>query len=174
MKTILETDRLMLREFILDDAQKIFSLNSDPEVTRYTGDLPFKSEKEATLFLSNYQDYKKYGFGRWAVLDKKTKLFLGWCGLKRNEENLIDLGFRFFKNEWNKGFATESATACIYYGFNSLGFDKIIGRAAQENIASIKVLEKIGMHYWKTDVCHGITNAHYYMITKEAFTKKGY
>ena len=58
-----------------------------------------------------------------------------------------DIGFRFFEEHWNKGFATESAKACIDYGFENLNLKTIIGRAISENIASIKVLEKIGLKF---------------------------
>ena len=61
----------------------------------------------------------------------------------------IDIGFRFFKKFWNKGYATESAIACLELGFHKFNLQQIVGRARKENIASIKVLEKIGLHYWK-------------------------
>lgn len=166
MKIVLQTKRLLLREFVLDDARDMFNLNSDPEVILYTGDQAFKSVDEAHLFLESYKEYKDNGFGRWAVLDKKRNVFIGWCGFKRNEEDLIDLGFRFFKKEWNKGFATEAAKATLSYGFGTLNFDRIIGRAAKDNVASLKVLEKLGMRYWKVDACHGITNALYYSLSQ--------
>ena len=65
------------------------------------------------------------------------------------ELNEVDLGYRFFKKFWGQKIATESALACIEYGFNTLGLKRIIGRAMKENIASIKVLEKCGMHFVK-------------------------
>ena len=145
---ILETNRLVLREFILDDAEKFYQLNLNPNVIKYTGNAAFASINEAKLFLENYSDYKLNGFGRWAVINKSTNEFIGWCGLKFNElENETDIGFRFFEEEWNKGYATESATACLDYGFKTLKLNRIIGRAMKENTASIKVLEKIGLVY---------------------------
>ncbi|WP_276391272.1 GNAT family N-acetyltransferase [Eudoraea chungangensis] len=169
MKIVLETKRLLLREFVLDDARNMFNLNSDPEVIRYTGDQAFRSVDDARLFIESYKEYSDNGFGRWAVVEKKRSVFIGWCGFKRNEEDLIDLGFRFFKKQWNKGFATEAAKATLAYGFGSLNFDRIIGRAAKDNVASIKVLNKIGMQYYKVDECHGIHDAHYYVIHRENY-----
>ncbi|MCY1635254.1 GNAT family N-acetyltransferase [Marinifilum sp. D737] len=166
MKVVLETERLFLREFILEDAQSMFDLNSDPEVIKYTGDPPFESVEQAKAFLQNYDDYKKNGFGRWAMISKADNEFIGWCGLKLNEEKFIDLGFRVFRKHWNKGYASEAAKACLTYGFQTLGFDEIIGRVLSENKASIKVLEKLGMRYWKNDTCHGFENARYYRIIK--------
>lgn len=171
MKKILETDRLILREFIPQDAEELYNLNKDPEVIRYTGDKPFKDKQEANDFLKSYKDYTVHGFGRWAVIHKDSVEFLGWCGLKINEEGHIDLGFRFFRREWNKGYATEAAKACLTYGFETIHMETIIGRAAKNNTASLRVLEKIGMKFWQEGTCHGITNAQYFFITKEWFNK---
>lgn len=104
--------------------------------------------KKPKEFLGNYDHYKKYGFGRWAVINKENEEFLGWCGLKFTEKlNEYDIGFRFFKKHWNKGYATESAKACIGYGINNHKLPEILGRAIKEKKASIKVLEKIGLEY---------------------------
>lgn len=170
-KYIAETPRLMIREFVLDDAPDIWELNSDPEVIKYTGDPPFETVENARDFLNNYKDYENNGFGRWAVIKKDSGTFLGWCGLKLNEQNLIDLGFRFFRREWNKGYATEAAKACLEYGFMELNVNEIIGRVAMKNTGSIKVLEKLAMEYWKNDSCKGIENSLYYKISKEQYLK---
>ncbi len=170
-KPIIETPRLILREFIVDDAFDIYELNADPEVIRYTGDPPFDTVENARKFLHNYREYEKNGFGRWAVIKKASESFIGWCGLKLNEQNLIDIGFRFFRREWNKGYATEAAKACLEYGFKELNLKEIIGRVAQENNGSIKVLEKLSMEYWKNDSCKGIENSLYYKISKEQYLK---
>jgi ribosomal-protein-alanine N-acetyltransferase len=168
---IIETERLFLREFRTADAKHMFELNADPEVIRHTGDLPFVSLTEAKEFLENYSDYQVNGFGRWAVILKESEEFLGWCGLKLNEEQLVDIGFRFFRKNWNKGFATESAKATLAYGFNTLNIDAIIGRASSENKYSIRVLEKLNMNFWKLDTCNGIENSAYYRITKTRYNR---
>ena len=150
MKIILETERLYLREFIDSDGSHFFHLNNNPEVLKFTGNDPFKSIDEANDFMRNYSDYEKNGFGRWAVCLKATDEFLGWCGLKfENDENQTDLGFRFYKNNWGKGYATEAAIACVEYGFMTLKLKKIIGRAYAVNKASIKVLEKCKFKFEK-------------------------
>lgn len=149
--TTIGTNRTFLRKFMATDAESFFLLNLDPDVIKYTGVNSFDSTESTTTFLNSYERYKKYGFGRWALLNKEDNQFIGWCGLKFTQDlNEYDIGFRFFKKYWNKGFATETANACIDFGCNKLGLTEIIGRAMKENIGSIKVLEKIGLSYFKT------------------------
>jgi len=145
---ILETERLLLRELNVNDAKSFYQLNLDKEVMKYTGEGAFKDIEESKKFLENYDQYKKYGIGRWAVINKENEEFLGWCGLKFTEKlDEYDIGFRFFRKHWNKGYATESAKACIDFGLNKFKMPEIIGRAMKDNKASIKVLEKIGLIY---------------------------
>jgi RimJ/RimL family protein N-acetyltransferase len=147
---ILKTNRLTLRQLTTDDAENFYLLNSDPEVLQFTGDMPFADVAAARVFLEGYDQYQKYGVGQWAVIRKEDSVFLGWCGLKYTPEtNEYNIGFRFFKHYWNQGYATEAAKACLDYGFTFLGLNVIIGRAMKENTASIKVLGKIGMTFYK-------------------------
>jgi ribosomal-protein-alanine N-acetyltransferase len=163
---ILETQRLWLREITPDDAEMFFRLNSDPEVMRYTGDVAFTSIDEAHRFLANYDQYRKYGLGRWCVLEKNTEKIIGWCGLKYSPEvDEYDIGFRFFRDQWNKGYATESAKACIKLGFEEKNLPMIVGRAMKLNVASIRVLVKSGLTYWKDDAC-GLADGVIYKIEK--------
>ncbi len=146
MTIILETRRTFLREITVDDSENAYLLNLDPEVIKYTGYGSFESIEKAREFLENYNHYKKYGFGRWAVINKIDNEFLGWCGLKFTQElNEFEIGFRFFKKYWNLGYATETAKAFIDLGFYKFGMKEIVGRAMKKNIGSIKVLEKIGL-----------------------------
>jgi ribosomal-protein-alanine N-acetyltransferase len=132
----------------------MYELNLDPEVIQYTGDAPFASVEATEKFLRNYSAYKDFGYGRWAVIQKADNEILGWCGLKYLPENKeTDVGYRFFKKYWGKGYATEAARVCLDYGFNTLNLPTIVARAMHENKASIKVMEKIGMKYWKEDNC---------------------
>lgn len=145
---IVETNRLVLRELTPADDRNLFGLNQDPEVIKYTGDPAFQNIHEARSFLENYDQYKKYGFGRWAVIAKGNSEFLGWCGLKYDPSiDETDIGFRLCKRYWHQGFATESAKACLNYGFDRLAMETIVGRAMKENTASVNVLEKLGMQF---------------------------
>ena len=150
MSFLLETPRLRLREMIADDADHAFALNNDPEVLRYTGDDPFATVEEARDFLVAYPAYKRDGFGRWAV-ELHDGTWLGWCGLRRQVDGTVDLGYRLLRAHWGQGYATEAGRACIDLGFTRFGLDTIIARVVRANVGSVRVLEKLGMHYWKTD-----------------------
>lgn len=149
MNVVLETERLLLRTFTVEDAPLIYELNLDPDVTRYTGD-PVRDIHHAKTILEQtiLPQYALYNHGRWAVHTKPGLEFIGWCGLKnRPERNEIDLGYRFIKSAWGNGYATEAAFACLNYGFKNLNLQRIVGRAMPQNIGSLRVLEKCGMQY---------------------------
>ena len=147
MSFLLETPRLFLRELTEADAAEMFALNRYLEVLKFTGDVPFGTVEEARRFLKNYLDYRKNGFGRWAVVRKSDGEILGWCGLKRHANGMVDLGFRLMKKHWQKGYATEAAKACVNFGFETLALAEIVGRSEPENNASTRVLEKCGMSF---------------------------
>ncbi len=167
MSFVLETERLFLREFKPKDASTFFELNSDPEVMKHTGDVPFKNVEEALSLIENYNDYQKNGFGRNTVILKSTNEVIGWCGLKKHHDGMVDLGFRLFKKDWNNGYATESSMAILKKGFTAYQLEEIIGRASKNNPASINVLKKLGMRFYKEAPCEGIINSVYYKIIKE-------
>lgn len=145
---IIETERLLLRYWRNEDAEDLFQLNQDKEVMKFTGDVPFKTTEDAERLIKNYTHYTNYGYGRLAVIEKSTGYFIGWCGLKYTpEQNVTDIGFRFYKKFWNRGFATEAAIACISDGFKTYHLNKIIGRVMNENIASVKVLQKCNLKF---------------------------
>ncbi|MEO5642456.1 MAG: GNAT family N-acetyltransferase [Bacteroidia bacterium] len=146
MKYLLETERLRFREMYAEDAQAMFQLNSDPEVVQYTGDGAFENVTAAKDFLIAYRDvYKTNGYARWIVELKSTGEILGWSGLKLHPDKSTDVGYRFYKKHWGNGYATESAKACIDYGFSILKVERIVAHARKENLASLRVLEKCGM-----------------------------
>lgn len=154
MTVVLETQRLLLRQFTTDDAALIWQLNLDPEVTRYTHD-PVRDIVHADEILEKaiLPQYALYNHGRWAVHTKKDLQFIGWCGLKfRPELDEIDLGYRFMKVFWGQGYATEAAFNCIHYGFEKINIQRIVGRAEPQNIGSIKVLEKCNMQFIGQDI----------------------
>ena len=168
INVIIETERLLLRNFTEEDAELIYQLNLDPEVTRYTGD-PVRDMEHAREVLEKtiLPQYALYGHGRWAVYIKQgfdliANGYIGWCGLKyRPEMNEIDLGYRFMKHSWGRGYATEAAYASLRFGFERLGLKRIVGRALPGNIASLRVLEKCGMNYVGEEVIEGLLHRTY-------------
>lgn len=156
---VLRTARLTLREFTLADAPLFFALNADPEVMRWTGEAPFPDLAASEALIRDYPAYRQDGFGRWTVVRTVDGEVLGWCGLRRQPDGAVDLGYRFFRRHWGQGYATEASLACVRYGFDVLGLPFIIGRAARGNAASIRVLEKVGMRFWKAEACEGIADS---------------
>ncbi len=154
MNIILETPRLILRQFTEADDILLLKLNSDPEVLKYVHELPLKTKKQAKNILTNIilPQYKN-NLGRWAVHLKDNNEFIGWCGLKyRPELDEIDLGYRFIKSVWGKGYGSEAAQHTLAYGFKKLKLNLITGRAHIDNTASLKILEKIGMQFIKEEI----------------------
>ena len=150
MKVILETDRLLLREYVEDDAEAFFKLNTDPEVVRFVPDKPLLNVEQARQTLTDHPiaDYCRYGFGRGACILKSTGEQIGFAGLKYLEElDEVDVAYRFMPVHWGQGLATEVALASVRYGFADLGLKQIIGLVMPENLASVRVLEKTGLRY---------------------------
>ena len=169
MTTVFSTTRLELRRFTVSDATGFYALNLDPEVIRFTGDPPFGSIAEAEEFIRQYDHYKKYGFGRWSVYLIETGEYLGFCGLNYSSQKAeVDVGFRFMRRYWGKGYATEASRASLLHGFGVYGLDRIAGRAMKDNPASLRVLQKIGMHYQKEFIEDGVLWTQY-EITREEF-----
>ena len=164
---IIETPRLYLCEFHDQDAQTFYDMNADPKVLRFTGDIPFDSIEEATAFIKSYDQYKLRGFGRLSVLLRSSGNTIGWCGLK-DHGDIYRSGIQIPEIRiGTRGYATEAAKACKDYAFNALGMTELVGRVARENAASIRVLEKIGMTYWRSGECEGIEDARYFRIKNE-------
>ena len=157
MKIFAETDRLILREVLDLDLEGFYELDSNPEVHRYLGNKPITSKQEAQKAIEFIRkQYTERGIGRFAVVEKATGDFMGWSGLKFNtgdketigeKRDFHDIGYRLIPRYWNKGYATESSVAAMNYGFNDLGLKTIVGAAETENLASNKVLKKIGLHF---------------------------
>jgi len=171
-KKVFETKRFELRELGVQNSEDFYRLNKDPQVMLFTGEKPFGSLEEAVRFLKSYDPYSAYGYGRWAVYPLGSSRFLGWCGLKYHpESNLTDLGFRIFRNYWGMGIATETSLGALDYGFGSLRLSKVIGRVMDENLASVRVLKKVGMERIGAFEEVGFKGS-VYQVTKEQFYRK--
>ena len=166
MKIYAETDRLILREILPSDAESFYELDSDPAVHTFLGNNPIKTLDEAHETITRIrQQYKDFGIGRWAAIEKSSGDFIGWTGLKyidyedNNHINFHDVGYRLIPRFWGKGYATESAKAAIQYGFETMKLEEIIGTTHIDNKASRNALEKCGLKFietfeWKGNQCN--------------------
>lgn len=172
-KTIIETDRIILRRFTLDDAEDVFAYGANSEVNRYTGTPNLKNVNEARSIITdvNFSDYEKYGYGRFAVYHKADKKVIGFAGLKYLPEyDESDIGYRFLPEYWGQGIATEVSIPLVRYAFEKLDLERIIGIAMKDNIASWRVLEKIGLRFWKIDEYDGDGGDHrWYKLEKKDY-----
>ncbi|MBA3683132.1 MAG: GNAT family N-acetyltransferase [Bacteroidetes bacterium] len=154
MQPTIKTERLILREILPEDEATMFEMDSDPEVHKYLGNDPVKDMeriRNAIQFIR--KQYSENGIGRWAVIKKDTNEFIGWCGLKyftetiNNHIHIYDLGYRFSKKHWGKGYATEAARACMDYGLNKMNLKEIYAMTDSRNLNSNKVLKKLGFRF---------------------------
>jgi RimJ/RimL family protein N-acetyltransferase len=167
-RQILETERLLLREFDEGDAAAFYALGSDPAIIRYTGDpgggLSSLEHALEVLRSRPIADYRTHGFGRWACALRDGGEVIGFAGLKYLDDlGEVDIGYRFLPARWGRGLATEAGRAVLDYGFRRLGLERVIGLADPANVASVRVLQKLGLTFVGEQEYHG-QNAAWYVI----------
>ena len=168
---VIETDRLRLRMFRPDDLNDLAALLRDPEVMRYVEDGKPKDRAVAEKALhSIIAHWQRHGFGRWAVEEKASGEFVGLGGL-RSLFGTPEVVYHLAKAHWGKGFATELAHASLSFGFNEHRFARIVALAKPENAASIRVMQKLGMHLEMETSYYGIEVVQY-AITADEFEGK--
>lgn len=155
---LLETKRLLLRRFTDADADHLYALDNDPEVMRYiNGGIHTPREViEQTIvpgFLHYDEEYPVFGF--FAAIEKSTGKFLGWFSFRPTNirQNEIALGYRLQKAAWGKGYATEGARALIEKGFAETQIERVVATTYQDNLASRRVMEKLGMTFVRAFRC---------------------
>ncbi len=121
-------------------------LNSDPQVVRYTGDAAFNDDSEAAEVVTALEEqFTANQLGRLLVIERQSARPIGWCGFKWHpDEQGVDLGFRFLREKWGQGFATEAGAACLGWLNTHTDIEHIFARAIPGNIGSVRVLEKLG------------------------------
>lgn len=167
---MIETERLIIRKFTLEDAPKLIELRSDEEVIRYLGGVKNQNAEAIKKRMEFYIDcYAKYGFGMSAMIWKETGEMIGWSGLQPLQETgKIEVGYGMAKEFWRKGIGYECAKAWLEFGFTKKDLEKIYAVAQPANTGSWRIMEKLGMSF------EGIKN-HYdldckvYSITKDKF-----
>ena len=150
--TILETERLTLRQLTTDDAEFIFELLNDPSFIRNIGDRNIRTLDDAAAYVVNgpAASYAKNGFGLWLVALKETNEPIGMCGLIRRETlEDVDIGYALLPRFWSKGYAIEAAQATRDYAKDVVGLKRLVAIVDPVNEGSIRVLEKLGLHYEK-------------------------
>ena len=163
---VIETSRLILRPFTMSDVDSAYEMNLDEHVSAYTGDGGVVSldETRRRIMEDVLGDYQKHGFGRLAAEIKGKSTFIGFAGLKYLEDlDEVDLGYRFMTRYWGQGIATEAGEACIDFGFNTLGLQRIVAMVFPQNIGSVRVLEKLGFVHEK-DIIEDGKSARLYSI----------
>lgn len=171
---VIDTARLRLRECSLEDLPELSRIRANPEVMRYIGNgKPQTREQVKDVILDIQAHWRNHSFGRWAVEHREQAKIIGLCGLSYLEDTSeVELGYTLAEEQWGQGFATEVASACLRYGFEELELERVVAVAFPENLASRRVLEKIGMRYVRTDNFYeGLLV--YYEVDRDSFQPGG-
>ena len=145
---MIETDRLILREYTWDDYDALFEILSDPETMRHYP-APYDEAGVRRWIQWNLDNYEKYGFGLWAVVLRETGEFIGDCGLTMqliDGESLPEIGYHIHKKYWRRGYAKEAARAVRDWAFQNTGFDCLYSYMKYTNVASYSTALANGMH----------------------------
>jgi len=157
---ICETPHLILRKFNESDVDPLLGFRGDPEVMRFSLTGPETREDIQTKYLPGcLRRYSRDGLGQWAVVRKSDGICAGECGICAQEvdgEREFEISYRMRRDCWGTGLATEAARACRDYGFKKAGLRRLISIIESENVASIRVAEKMGMTLEKRSSFHGI------------------
>jgi [ribosomal protein S5]-alanine N-acetyltransferase len=170
---ILETSRLILREFSIDDVDALARVLSDPETMRFYPE-PLDSTGVEQWIGRNLGRYAANGHGLWAMVLKQTGGLIGDCGLTIQAvdgANEVEIGYHVRRDLWGQGLATEAARACRDFGFARLSVARLISLIRPENVPSRRVAEKNGMLVWKEVMRVGIPHL-VYSIQKESYRNK--
>jgi RimJ/RimL family protein N-acetyltransferase len=160
---VLETPRLILREFELDDADALALILSDPHTMRFYP-APLDRAAVEQWIARNTQRYAKDGHGLWAMILKSSNEMVGDCGLTVQEvdgTDEVEIGYHTRSDLWGQGLTTEAARACRNYGFARLPVERLISLIRPENLPSQRVAEKNGMTVWKEIQWRGLSHLVY-------------
>jgi ribosomal-protein-alanine N-acetyltransferase len=148
--SVLESARLVLREFNLDDADFVLELLNEPAFVRFIGDKGVRTRADACEYLQKgpLDSYRRFGFGLYLASLRADGTPIGMCGLLKREGLAdIDVGFALRSRYWSRGYAVEAAAAVLDYGRRILRLGRIVAIANPDNEASIAVLERIGLRF---------------------------
>ena len=163
MKQIIKSNRLIIREFVNEDAENLYRLESDPRVIEYIPGSKLLSLNECKQEIKKYiKDYKTSDLGSWPIILKSTNEFIGIAGF-RYLSNLkkTEIGMKILPSFWGNGYSTEAGNVLIHYGLTQLKLNEIIAMTDPNNIKSIKSLESLGMKFNKYGYYNGARAAYY-------------
>jgi RimJ/RimL family protein N-acetyltransferase len=148
LPTVLETDRLILREFEATDDAFLLRLLNEPSWLRFIGDRGVRTLEDARRHVETVHraSYARNGFGLCCVVPRDTGVPAGMCGLVRRDTlPEVDVGFAFLPEAWGHGYASEAAAAVLAHARDRLGLRRVLAITSPDNHPSIRVLERIGM-----------------------------
>ena len=154
---ILETERLLLREFQMGDTDALLQVLGDPIAMQYYP-AAFDSARVEIWIARNIERYTRNGFGLWAMELKSTGEVIGDCGCALQEvegRREIEIGYHVRRDLWGQGYATEAARHCVAHAFSQLGAERVISMIRPENLSSRRVAEKNGLKCEKIIFWHG-------------------
>jgi RimJ/RimL family protein N-acetyltransferase len=163
---VLETSRLMLREFVPEDADSLSRVLSDAETMRFYPAPLDRAGVEAWIE-RNRRRYEKDGHGLWAMILKSSSELIGDCGITIQEVEGLpyrEIGYHVRRDCWGQGFAAEAAQACRDYGFIHLHAGQLISIMRPDNLPSRRVAEKNGMTLWKECDYRGLRHCIYSIL----------
>ena len=165
------TERLLLRHFHILDGESMYPVFGDPEVMRFGDGVQTKEWVDTWLHTCLESYYRTWGFGPYAVVEKKSQEVIGYCGLffflKINGQPEVEIGYRLRHSAWGQGYATEAGAAVRDFAFHALGIRRLIAIIDPSNTASIHVAEKLGMRYETEVMLEGYTHPdHVYIVTR--------
>ncbi|MCH8156113.1 MAG: GNAT family N-acetyltransferase, partial [Proteobacteria bacterium] len=139
-----EAARLRLYPPRPEDLEARLAMDRDPEVMRFIRPIPEDAEAQRAEIRNQILQPPRGAY--WHVEERAAPGFIGWCGLFPLEDSgLIELGYRFVRAAWGRGFASEAATTALDHGFQELKLDPIVAVSDPDNAASHRVLHKIGL-----------------------------
>lgn len=159
-ETVAATERLLLTKLRRGDLDEVHGLMSNSEVMRFSLHGPMTAERTRDWLDGILRSYQENGWGRYRVQEKVSGRFVGVCGFlywpEVNGRPEVEIGYRFLRETWGKGYATEAASACRDLGLGRFGHRRLISLIEAENVGSWKVAEKVGMRRDADAEVHGV------------------
>ena len=168
---IVETERLTLRHLQLTDVNPLMDIFGDAEVMHFGDGVQTREWVNAWLRTCR-ENYRRYGFGLYTVVERSTGDVIGYCGLYYyddvNGQVEIEIGYRLKRAAWGHGYATEAARAVRDFAFQTLHIRRLVALIDPDNVSSIRVAEKIGMRYESDVMLEGYDHPdHVYAVIKD-------